>query len=452
MFEKLVTRSGPKFTLTMLPGAGLLAAASVLALGLVFIATTPQPAWAAANTSAPCTAQNTDSTQCGDDSDVGGSNKSTAVGDGAEAGTGGGNENTALGRDAAAGKDSDTTKNLAVGENAHAEGGQATAVGQGAEAGSSTSGDENTALGNDADAGTGGGQNNVAVGADAEAGNTTNSRDNVAVGESASAEGGDAVAVGQAAKARNDGTAIGNKAEAGTGGGQNNVALGADAEAGTKTATDNATALGHEARAEGNRDTAVGAFASVLADDGSAFGTGATVEAGAEFGTALGVQARVVDGHDNSTAIGAFARTTDDHQLMFGTSGETYAMPGITSLLSKSRQSGPLEVVTTDADGNLASDGGSIFKSIEENTEGIAMAMALENPDLKGSENFGIAINGGFFEGSYAIAGAVMATLTDDLFSQLGAGSGGRLALAGGGAYGVEHNNFGGRVGFQLTW
>ena len=131
--------------------------------------------------------------------------------------------------------------------------------------------------------------------------------------------------------------------------------------------------------------------------------------------------------------------------MKFGTESSTYTAPGITSAASKSFQSGPLELVTTDVDGNLASDGGRIFESIEENTEGIAIALALENPDLKGDENFGIALNAGYFEGKPAVAAAVMATIFE-------ANGGIRLSLAGGAAYGIEEENFGGRAGLQLTW
>jgi hypothetical protein len=116
-------------------------------------------------------------------------------------------------------------------------------------------------------------------------------------------------------------------------------------------------------------------------------------------------------------------------------------MPGITSPTSKSRQSGPLELVTTDAEGNLASDGGEIVDGLNQ---GVAIALALENPDLKGSETFGIAINGGYFEGEYAVAGAVMATLIES--------NGVRFSLAGGGGIAPESGQAGGRAGFQLTW
>ena len=71
---------------------------------------------------------------------------------------------------------------------------------------------------------------------------------------------------------------------------------------------------------------------------------------------AIGNGAATVSGNDD-TAIGANAQVTADHstalgadavaysgptRLWLGTSADTYKAPGITSDLSKSRQSGPL--------------------------------------------------------------------------------------------------------------
>ena len=101
-----------------------------------------------------------------------------------------------------------------------------------------------------------------------------------------------------------------------------------------------------------------------------------------------------------STALGAGAVASLPNQFVMGTASDTYQAPGITSSLSKSRQSGPLQVVTSDADGNLATDGGFILnqltnlsKQTDQNQAGIAMAIAMVNPDLTGHERFGITAN-----------------------------------------------------------
>ncbi len=174
-------------------------------------------------------------------------------------------------------------------------------------------------------------------------------------------------------------------------------------------------------------------------------------------------------GYD-STAIGVGATATKNNQMVFGTSSETYTTPGITSGLSKNRQSGPLEVVTSDAGGNLATDGGNIFNQLNRLTRrtdelypGVALAISMENPDLTGNERFGVAMNWGNFEGSNALSWSAMGVLGYDVLSR-----GDRVAVSGGFGVGFvdgSNNNtfgnglgssndnvWGGRVGAQWTW
>ena len=84
-------------------------------------------------------------------------------------------------------------------------------------------------------------------------------------------------------------------------------------------------------------------------------------------GTAVGASSSVQ--HDHSTALGAGSASTDDHQVTLGTDEDTLRAPGVTSQKSKDRQSGALQVLTTDEDGNVASDGGQIFETLD-NHEG----------------------------------------------------------------------------------
>src|SRR5690606_34691961 len=100
--------------------------------------------------------------------------------------------------------------------------------------------------------------------------------------------------------------------------------------------------------------------------------------------TAVGTNASAAP--KGSAAFGANAVATMSNQQVFGTKANTYTTPGITSGLSRSRQSGPLEVVTSDAHGNLATDGGEIYKKLDEAEAGIAIAIAMENPDLVAGE------------------------------------------------------------------
>jgi hypothetical protein len=142
-----------------------------------------------------------------------------------------------------------------------------------------------------------------------------------------------------------------------------------------------------------------------------------------------------------------------------GTGNHTYATPGITSNLSRSRQSGPLEIVTSDAAGNLATDGGQLFNQLDQQQtqidrlgndidrveSGVAVALSSVGPDLTGAERFGLSLNGGFFEGGSAIGGGATAVVWR--------GNAARVALTGGIGVGLDDDDaVGGRVGGQFTW
>jgi hypothetical protein len=140
--------------------------------------------------------------------------------------------------------------------------------------------------------------------------------------------------------------------------------------------------------------------------------------------------------------------------MVYGTVNETHAMPGITSQLSKQRQAGPTEIVTSDPFGNLATDGGKIFarvrrhsKNINQNTEGVAMAMSLSDPDMVGDERIAARFNWGTFDDQHAVAVNIGGVLVPDIMS-----SGVRLSVSGGAAYGIDHGKYGGRGGFQFSW
>ena len=134
-----------------------------------------------------------------------------------------------------------------------------------------------------------------------------------------------------------------------------------------------------------------------------------------------------------------------------GTKAETYQAPGITSGKSRARQSGPLEVVTSDAGGNLATDGGRIFRDIDENRSGVALAVAMDNPDLVGNERFGVAGHWGHFEGANAAGFTAMGVLGNNFIRE-----GDRIAISGGFGVGFSDGSgddvWGGRVGGQWTW
>jgi hypothetical protein len=213
-----------------------------------------------------------------------------------------------------------------------------------------------------------------------------------------------------------------------------NVATGVD----SNVTGDSNVAIGDSVNIAGDRAVAVGNNATANADDTTAIGTGTQANA------------------TGSAAFGQGAVANQQQQQVFGTAANTYTTPGITSDLSKARQSGSLEVTTTDALGNLASDGGMVFTTLSENQAGIAIAMAMTNPTLATNESFGVALNWGVFERSHALAFSAMGVVARDLM-----GAGERISLTGGFGLSVKETSFGGnradtvfggRAGVQLSW
>jgi hypothetical protein len=125
--------------------------------------------------------------------------------------------------------------------------------------------------------------------------------------------------------------------------------------------------------------------------------------------------------------------------------------------------------VTTDANGNLASDGGAVFDQLssvnqelatvdrrlnrldqrsDENQSGVALAMAIQNPELTGNQTFGMATNWGNFEGANALGLSMIGVLASNVISQND-----QVAISGGFGVGFDYgqgdNVYGGRVGLQ---
>ena len=281
-----------------------------------------------------------------------------------------------------------------------------------------------------------------------------------ATGESSLANGTRANATGAGANAIGENaTAIGTRSGAT---GFNATALGGP---GTTANGTNATALGQGSLATADAATAVGQGATVAAGatGGSAFGQGATVS-GAN-GTAIGTGA--VAAFAGSTAIGTGAVTTAPNQMVFGTASSTYVASGITSAASKAAQSGPLQIVTSDAGGNLATNtaaGLGLASSTDISAlnsqivgintrlndldgrttkalNGVAMAFAISGvPWLQPTERFAVSANYGTFQGTNGIALNAALRLST------------RLQAEGGIAYGANGGGVGGRAGLRMGW
>lgn len=244
-----------------------------------------------------------------------------------------------------------------------------------------------------------------------------------------------------------------------------------------------AEAYGHDATAIGN-GARVGRFVEAVEGSPATCSAGAVNEAGdgcveegadftpaveavpahtipADSGTAVG--ARAVVEHEHSTAIGADAKTDKANQIVLGTKDDTVTAPGIASEKSKARQSGPIEVVTSDKDGNLATDGGQIFgrldslesvnasqgaainahsallsehaARLDKQARGLAIAMAMPDTWLQPNEKFAIAGGFGGFDSETALAFSTIARI-DETWS-LNAGLGAD----------IEFKEFGWKVG-----
>ena len=249
------------------------------------------------------------------------------------------------------------------------DGGATAAGGAGAFAcgtNASVNGSNSTAIGNNATTGTF--FNSTAVGSDA--GTTGNAA--TAVGRESTAAG-EGSAFGKSSQATGDkASAFGNTSQAL---GENSSAFGQAAQA----TQDNASAFGQSSTASGVGSTAVGVGASASGTNSFAAGFGAdaagtggiAVGTGAVTGTgvnSMAIGAGAATGNfANAAAFGAGATVTRDNQQVFGTASNTYTMVGITSGASVGAQTGPLSVVTTDANGNLA--GNVLVSSLGGNNE-----------------------------------------------------------------------------------
>ena len=307
---------------------------------------------------------------------------------------------------------------------------------------------------------------------------TANGDNATATGVGAFASGDNAAATGAGAVANGDNTTATGVGAAATAVGGTATGYSAQASGTNSTATGtlstasgvNSTANGNEAHATAAGATAVGYSSEATASSATAFGEntkayGADSVAVGANAAALGQGAIAIGNNsaatfDNSTAIGNGASTNSANQVAIGTATNTYRLAGITSAASTAAQSGPLSVVTTDVNGNLAAvdlaslglSGGSSVdlseinsrldqhdKKISKNTEGVAIALAMAGvPTLTSSEKFAMSANWGTFEGENGFAGGAAIRLDSNIQLNGGIGFGGETV--------------GGRAGVRIGW
>ena len=145
---------------------------------------------------------------------------------------------------------------------------------------------------------------------------------------------------------------------------------------------------------------------------------------------------------------------------MFGTATNTYTTPGITSAASKAAQTGPTQIVTSDASGNLATTtpaalglaSGTDLAGINARLNnldgrttkalnGVAMAFAMAGtPSLLPTERFAMSANWGTFDGTNGLALGAALRLSSNAQAE------------GGLAYGANGGGVGGRLGVRFGW
>lgn len=198
----------------------------------------------------------------------------------------------------------------------------------------------------------------------------------------------------------------------------------------------NTTATGQGATASGSGSTATGVGATASGDSSTAIGLNASATA------------------SNSAAIGAGASATRANQMVFGTVSNTYTASGITSSASSAAQSGPVQLVTSDANGNLATDGGAIQRQINalgrrdrELADGVAVAMAVQQPIFQPGQNFAMRLGYGNFDGTSAAGVSVAGVIARNTF-----GPGTSIVVDGGIGVGSERSTVAGKAGVTFGW
>ena len=122
------------------------------------------------------------------------------------------------------------------------------------------------------------------------------------------------------------------------------------------------TAIGSGAMAGGTNGIALGVNASAAGDNSCALGAGASATATGSCALGSGSTAT----NAGATAIGMGASTIRANEIALGTAANTVRAAGIPSAASTAAQSGRLGLVTTDANGNLASDGGKLQATVDD--------------------------------------------------------------------------------------
>ena len=139
--------------------------------------------------------------------------------------------------------------------------------------------------------------------------------------------------------------------------------------------------------------------------------------------------------------------TSRANQVAIGGASNTYTLAGVGSDASRAAQSGPTQVLTTDAAGNIAGDGGALNSrldgfadDIDEANAGIALSLALDAPSVPIGHKFALGGGVAVFGGEGAVAASFTARVNTNVQINVGVGSG------------FRGNSVGGRAGAVYSW
>lgn len=236
-----------------------------------------------------------------------------------------------------------------------------------------------------------------------------------------------------------------------------------------------ALACGNNTVASGNAAVAVGDSASATGTSAIALGSGST--ASGTSSVAVGIGASVTGnsavaigqgstaGFSNSVAIGAGVSASAANQVAIGGATNTYRLAGITSAASIAAQVGPVSVLTSDGNGNLAAVDintllssspvdtaainsrlnnheariSNVERGVGEAKRGVAAAMSLAGgATLPAGKQTAVSANWGTFGGEHAFGASATVAVSNGVYL--------------GGGLAVTSNEIGGRAGLTYAW
>lgn len=246
-----------------------------------------------------------------------------------------------------------------------------------------------------------------------------------------------ATAYGSDATANTAATAIGWSATAAT---INSIALGREATADGSQAI----AIGAASEASGLNSIAIGVLANAMDDGAVAIGNASIASVN---GVAVGNGASN-GAFTNSVALGAGSTNTANNQVAVGGRTISGVAAGVaaTDAVNVGQLNAAAAGINTSI-GALQASVGTLFdenrqqdRAISKANEGVAMALALDSPNVPAGSNFAVSGGIGGYQGKHSLASAISAAVGE------------KATLSAGLGYGLDSGEVGYRAGFQFAF